>query len=211
MPTQEELEAAVQAAVEKATKEAEASAEAKIKAAANGRFTQEDLDRVAGDARSEGRKVAERDVLKGLGVADLETAKATIEAAKKLEDDQKTESQKAQEEIVRLRGEAEAANAEARNSRIQSALELRLRDSGLNPERSVAAMRLVDLSKLDVKGVEVVGLDDAVTELKAQSPEWFGVRTSPPDASRGGTAPTDFRTASPEERDKALAKFGVRL
>ncbi len=211
MPTDEELQAAVTAAVEKAKAEAQAEAEAKIKAASNGKFTQEDLDRIAGESRKDGRTVAEKELLKSLGVESLDAAQAVISAAKQAEEDQKTELQRAQDEAARLRDEAEAAKADARSSRISAALDIALRDAGLNPERANAAMRLVDTSKLAVEGTDVSGLDDAVKELKAQSPEWFGPKISPPDASKSGSGPIDFKTASAEERDKALEAYGIRL
>ena len=207
MPTDEELAAAVQAARD----EEQAKAKSQIEAAKAGKFTQEDLDRIAGESRKDGRGVAEKDLLKALGVESLDAAKAVLQAAKDAEDAQKTELQKAQEETVRLRDEAAAAQADAKSSRIQTALELKLRDAGINPARAAAALRLVDPSKLDVNGTEVTGLDDAVKELKSQSPEWFGTTASPPDASRGGGGPADFRTASAEDRDKALAQYGIRL
>lgn len=211
MPTDEELQAAVTAAIEKTKAEAKAETEKAIEAARSGKFTQEDLDRIAGESRKDGRASAEKELLKGLGVENLDAVKAVIEAAKKAEEDQKTELQKAQDEAARAREEAEAAKAVARNSRIESALDIALRTEGLNPERAVAAKRLVDTSKLVVEGSEVSGLDDAVKELKAQSPEWFGPRVSPPDASGRGSGPIDFKTASPEDRDKALEAYGVRL
>jgi len=211
MPTDEELQAAVTAAVEKANKEAEKATEKAVKEAKDGKFTQEDLDRIAGESRKAGREVAEKELLKELGVENREAIAATLKAAKDAEDSQKTELQKAQDELVKARESAEVAQAEARNSRISTALALKIRDEGINPERAAAAMRLVDSSKLEVKGDEIVGLEDAVKELKTQSPEWFGPAFSPPNASGPGSSPLDYRTATPEERDKALAKLGVTL
>ena len=207
MPTDEELQAAVRAAIDKA----EAEAETRIKAAAQGKFTQDDLDRIAGESRKDGRASAERELLKSLGVTDLDTIKVSIEAAKVAEEEKKTELQRSQEETAQLRAEAEAAKAESRASRVESALQLSLRDAGINPERAAAAMRLVDSSKLEVDGGEVKGLDEAVKELKSQSPEWFGPKFTPPDASGSGSPPPDFKTASAEERDKELRKYGIKV
>ncbi|MGH9917515.1 MAG: hypothetical protein ACRD6W_01380 [Nitrososphaerales archaeon] len=212
MPTDEELQGAVEKATEKATKDAEAAAEKRIKEASNGKFTQEDLDRVAGEARADGRKSGEKELLKSIGVEDVETAKTALKTAKDAEDASKTESQKLQEENAKLKADTEAAQAEARATRVNTALALKIRDAGINPNRASAALKLVDASKLEVKGDEIVGLDEAVKELKAQSPEWFGAPGSIPDASGGGgnNAP-DFRTGSADDRDKALAKYGIRL
>src|SRR5487761_605939 len=204
MPTDEELQAAVTAAVEKANKEAEKATEKAVKEAKDGKFTQEDLDRIAGESRKAGREVAEKELLKELGVESRDAIAATLKAAKDAEDSQKTELQKAQEEATKAREEAVAAQAEAKNSRITTALALKIRDEGINPDRAAAAMRLVDSSKLEVKDGEVVGLDDAVKALKEASPEWFGAfKGSLPDASGSGGTALDYRTATPEERDKA--------
>ncbi len=211
MPTDEELQAAVQAAIDKTKTEAAAEAEARVKAAANGRFTQDDLDRIAGEARKDGRGTAERELLKALGVPDIESAKAALASAKAAEDEKKTELQRVQDEATALRAEAEAAKAEARASRIASALDLGLRKAGINPDRAAAALRLIDPSTLTLDGTEVGGVDDAVKALKAESPEWFGPRTSPPDASASGGGAVDFHTASADERDKALARYGIKL
>jgi hypothetical protein len=211
MPTDEELQAAVDKALEKANKDAATALEKAVKEAKDGKFTQEDLDRVAGETRKAGREAAEKELLKELGVESREDIGAILKAAKDAEDSQKTELQKTQDELVKARETAEAAQAEARNSRINTALTLSVRDAGVNPDRLAAALRLVDVSKLEVKGDEVVGLEEAVKGLKEQSPEWFGTKFSPPDASGGGREPVDYRTASVEDRDKALAKLNVRL
>jgi len=211
MPTDEELQAAVDKAVEKANKDAEKAVEKAVKEAKDGKFTQEDLDRVAGETRKAGREAAEKELLKELGVEDREALKASLKAAKDAEDAQKTESQKLQEENAKLLADAEAAKAEARNSRIDSALSLKIRDAGINPERASSAMRLVDLSALEVNGTEVKGLDEAVAKLKAESPEWFVAGFKPPDASGTSGGPVDYRTASVAERDKELARHNVSL
>lgn len=211
MPTDEELQAAVDKAVEKANKEATTALEKALKEAKDGKFTQDDLDRVAGESRKSGREVAEKELLKELGVESRDAIAATLKAAKDAEDSQKTELQKAQEDAVKAREEAVTAQAEAKNSRVDTALALAIRDAGINPDRAAAAMRLVDTSKLEVNGAEITGLDDVVQELKTQSPEWFGAKFSPPDASGSGGGALDYRTASAEERDKALAKHNIRL
>ena len=206
MPTDEELQAAVKAAVDQAN----ADAEAKIKAAASGKFTQEDMDRVAGDARKDGRSSAEKELLKKFGVENLEAIESVVQAAREAEEANKTELQKAQEEAARLRSEAEAAKAEAHRALITSSVSLALRDAGINPERAGAALRLVDTSKLAVEGENVTGIEDAVKELQAQSPEWFGQKFSPPNASGPGPGPVNFKDAPADQFEKELARYGLK-
>lgn len=201
------MQAAVQAASEKAR------AEALAEAAKDGKFSQADLDRIAGESRKAGREVAEKELLKSLGVDNVDAAKAAMEAARVAEDEKKTALEKSQEDAAKARAEADQARAEAKSARIHTALELKLRDAGINPERAAAAMRLVDQSALEVNGSEVTGLDVAVEGLKTVSPEWFGAKPfSPPNASgEGGKGPVDYKTASVDDRDKALGKYGVKL
>lgn len=209
-PTPEELaaeakakaDADAKAAADKAAADAEA---AKVK------FSQADLDRIAGQSRSEGRTQAEKELLEKLGIADVDSAKAAIAAAKELEDAKKTEVEKLTEERNKAKAEAEEATKAAAGAVALARLEGSLRDAGIKPERIPAALKLADLSAVVVSGTDVEGVDKAVEGVKATSPEWFGKPAAAPDASLGRPDPTDFRTASKDERAKALEQYGIRI
>ncbi len=174
-------------------------------------FTQEELDAVAGKARTEGRTAAEKELLKSLGIDSVEAAQAALKAHRDAEEASKTELQRAQDEAARLTAEVEAVKAQATTAVALSRLEGALRDAGVNPARIPAALRLVELDKLKVEGTEVTGLLEAVESVKATSPEWFGARgTPPPDASGGGNGTVDLRTAPSDVVEAALARYGVR-
>lgn len=214
MPTQEETDAA-QAEIDRLAAE-EARAEATriaAEAAAKGgeaKFTQADLDRVAGATRGEAKTAAQKELLATLGVVDLEAAAALVAKAKEIEDASKTELERATERAVAAEARAAAATESARGAVVLSRLDTELRNAGVNPDRIPAAMRLVDMTKLEVSGLEVVGLAAEIEAVKATSPEWF-VSRSGSDASGGRVSDTDYHDASPEALSKALyEKYGIR-
>lgn len=183
-------------------------------AASEAKFTQADLDKIAGNARKDGREAGLKEVLESLGVADVDAAKALVEAAKAAEDAQKSELQKATEERDKFRQQAEQAQARAEAAVAITRLEGALRDAGINAERIPAAMKLADLSGLKVEGTDVSGVAEAVESIKATSPEWFkpGAPAKAPDASGGSSGEDpDYRNAPKEEVAKVLfERYGIR-
>lgn len=203
--------AKAQADADAAKAKADADAAAK---ASEKNFSQDDLDRLAGKARQDGRTAAEKELLEKLGVTDLDTAAAAIKAAKDADEANKTELQKANEAREKAEKEAERANRLATTSIAISRIEGALRDSGLKPERIPAALKLIDLATLKVEGTEVSGVPEAVEGLKEISPEWFGPASTSraPDASRTPEVPADFRSAPRADVERHLMdKYGIRL
>lgn len=176
------------------------------------KFTQADLDKIAGSARETGRKAAEKQLLEALGVPDLDQAKAALAAAREAEEAGKTELQKAQERAAELERKAAEAEATALQVRLDAALEGSLRDGGIKPERVAAAMRLADRSALSVEDGQVKGLSEVIEALKAESPEWFGATVKAPDATGGTTTGSSERESlSPKELRDRLSKYGVHV
>lgn len=210
VPTDEEMQAAVEAAKTEAIATAEKAAEDRIKAAANGKFTQEDLDRIAGASRTDGRDHATKELLKELGFEDLDTAKAARKAQTDAEEAGKTELQKALDRAAALELETEAAKSEARSVLVSTRLENELRDAGANPDRLALALRNVDATTLSVEDGKVTGAKEAVAALKEATPEWFGGTGSAPPVGHEGDNKTDFRT-DPEARRAALRAAGIRV
>lgn len=178
-----------------------------------GKFTQEDLDRIAGKSREDGRAAYEKELLKSLGVDSVDAAKEALEAHRAAEDANKTDLERVTAERDRAVQEAEATKAEATRIIAVTRMEGALRDAGINPERLPAALKLVDLGALTVEGTEVSGVSEAVESVKESSPEWFGTKGSggAPDASthQGGQG-ADYRTAPKDEVDRRLRELGIR-
>lgn len=209
----DELTPEEQAAADaKAKADADAAA-AKAAADAEKKFSQADMDRVAGESRTGGRSQAEKDLLAKLGVDSVEAAEAALKVVKDAEEANKTELQKATERADAAEKERDRASELALRSVALSRLEGQLRDAGINPERIPAALRLVDLANLKVEGTEVTGVPEAIESVKSTSPEWFGKpapRTAA-DASTGETGDTDYRTADRSTVADVLYKeYGIR-
>lgn len=163
-----------------------------------------------GKTREDARNAGERAVFEALGVKDATEAAAAIEAARLAEDATKTELQRLQEAKERS-DQAAAQSAElAKAAIVAGKLEGSLRDAGLRPERIATALKLADLSEVQVDGLTVTGIEAVIEGVKAQSPEWFGSTVSPPAVGPANAA-TNFTTASREEVQAQLKTLGVRL
>lgn len=177
------------------------------------KFSQADLDRIAGETRKSASEKATKDLLEALGVTDLDAAKAKLAEAKAVEDAKLTDT----ERLTKERDEAVAREAQTLANATQlfaaTKLEGALRDAGVSPDRLPAALRLADTSAIKVDGTEVTGLAEVVESVKAMSPEWFG--TKKPGAvdtsGGGGTGDVDFKSVSRDELAAAALKYGVKL
>lgn len=173
-------------------------------------FTQADLDKIAGNARQDGRAAGQKELLEALGVQDIDAAKVRIEAAKAAEDAQKTELQRLVEERDAAKAEAAKQAQVATTALVVTRLEGALRDAGLKGQRLASALRLADLGSLKVEGTEVKGVAEAVAAVKEASPEWFGPPTSPPDASLGAPGTPDYRTDREAAAQILHDQYGIR-
>lgn len=175
------------------------------------KFTQADLDKFAGEARSQARSITEKELLAKLGVSDVDAALSAIEAHRAHEDSQKTELQRVTDERDRAVAEAQKAQATALKTLAVARLESALRDAGVRAERIPAALRLADLDALKVEGTEVAGVPEAVEAVKQASPEWFGSAVSPPDASTTATNGAPDYRVDKEAASRVLAeRYGIR-
>lgn len=106
--------------------------------------------------RLEDAKALERKAfLEGLGITDEGALKALVENARKAEDAQKSEAQKANEALTKLQADLEAANK--RNAELSNAQKAQLRDSELkallteahNPSQLLILLKAQYADKLD--------------------------------------------------------------
>ena len=172
-------------------------------------FTQEDLSAIAAKTREEGRKAEAARILKELGVENLEDAKAALEAKKAADDAAKTEAQRLSDALAAQQAENERIKSELVATKVTTALDSALRDAKINPARLAQAVKLADLSGVQVKDGAVAGLDGVVAQLRGVAPEWFTGQTAAPDAGVSSGKP-DYRTASPEEVQKALRRYNLK-
>jgi hypothetical protein len=149
--------------------------------------TQEQLDKLAARARSEGKSTATKDVLAQLGVEDIEAAKAALTAHQERVDAEKDEVQRAKDEAVTAKREAEEARAETAMTKLSTRKERLLLASGVEIK---ALDYISELVKVDPSATdeEIVA---AVDQLKEDIPQMFaepeGAPAAPSWAPKGGT------------------------
>jgi len=208
-PTAEEVAAKAEADRLEAEAKAKAAAEAGDK-----KLSQEDVNRLVGEARTSAKSSATKELLESLGVTDLDAAKAAIEAAKAADDAAKTEVERLTERATKAEADAEAERKRSTELLARTELKGALRDAGITPERIDAAMKLADTTGLVVDGTDVTGIPEVIEGVKALSPEWFGKQApGAVDANQGGGAggEVDFRSASRDELKQAALALGVKL
>lgn len=153
-------------------------------------FTQADLKKIAANEKREGKKAAEAAFLERAnqyGVESTDDVFSILESYHMTEQEMETAADKAEKAKAKAEAKAQAAEDRYTNTLREYALRDALRDSGINPERLRGAMRLADMSTLDVdREGNVGGLDEVVAAVKEEAPEFFGdgsrPRVSAPDA-----------------------------
>lgn len=133
-------------------------------------FTQADLDRIATREKAQGRRAAEDDIAKDLGVS-LDEAKRILAEARERDEKQKTEAQRAKEAADAEKAAAEAAKAEAARERHEARVERALVAAGVSDDKRLG--RLARLIEVEV-GAELDDVKAAVADLHKEMPELFG-------------------------------------
>jgi hypothetical protein len=131
------------------------------------KFTQEDVDRMTGDARKQARKAATDQLLEVFEVKSVDDLKALLADAKKLKDGQQTE----QEKLDKRAMDAEKALADLQKTSDQALADLRTKL--LNQEiKILAAAQVVDKDKKVVRtAFKPEALEDVLVLLKRDSIE----------------------------------------
>lgn len=132
-------------------------------------FTQEDITRIATREKQEGRTAATAELLKQLGVDNLEDAKAALKRHRDAEDATKTEAQRLADKAAKDSSEAAIARAEAAQERMAAKIERALVRSG------VADATLDDVAKLVSVPTDAddATIKAAVDALKERMPMLF--------------------------------------
>jgi hypothetical protein len=144
---------------------------------------QAELKRVGSKEKKEGRTAREKDLLEKAGAESLDEVIAAYQAQKQVEAEMESAADKAEKAKAKAEERAQAAEERYTNTLRTYAIKDAFRDSGINPERMKAAMRLADMSALEVDGNgEVSGIEDVVAAVQEESPEWFG--STEPQAPR---------------------------
>lgn len=147
-------------------------------------FTQEEVNLFVQTRVNETKASFLGDVLKELGVNSLEDAKAATNALKKIQDDQLTAQQKIERDLATEKAARERTESAYQKALIENAA-LKAFGGQVAPDRHVAAIKLLDTSKLSVDANGAVqGMADAVKALLEENP--FLKPSDPAPATPGG-------------------------
>ncbi len=176
--------------------------------------------RILKKEREEAREAERKRVQEEYGVPP-EEARRIIAEAKEREESRQTEVQKATRKLEteqtahqKTKQELEDAYAHIAQMAQENALRGALTEAGVKPARIKAALRLADMDLLEVDGDgNVSGMEDAVSAIRDESPEWFADSEPPqrraPDASRSRTQDGSAMGAS--DLDTAKRRFNEGL
>lgn len=110
---------------------------------------------------------AVRDFLKGLGIEKADDLKGIVDSHKQKQEAEKTAEQK----LVERESDLKNANGTIQSLRIENAFTLEAIKQGIDPDKLSDAIRLADLSKVEVTDAgKVKNIDKHVTELITSKP-----------------------------------------
>lgn len=167
-------------------------------------FSQEELNRLFAKEKKDARSAERSEILKALGVDDIEKVKQILETQRQADEAKKTEIEKAQEkerqaqaEIERLKSEQEKVIAQA-NEQLLKAEVMRevvgFKDANGKPFRPEAVNDVFLL--LDRTGIEkqengtFKGVKEAVEKVAKERPHWL-VETQTANSWRGTPKPNN--------------------
>jgi hypothetical protein len=147
--------------------------------------TQEDYDKALQGAVT--------DYLKSLGIEKAEDLKGIIDAHKQQEEANKT----AETKLAERDAELKTANSTIQSLRVENAFILEAIKQGIDPEKLSDAIRLADLSKVEVTdGGKIKNMDKHVSELVAAKP-WLKVESTPTGHTPEQKPPSNQKTSIP--------------
>ncbi|MED0756907.1 hypothetical protein P4S93_09215 [Aneurinibacillus thermoaerophilus] len=151
--------------------------------------TQEDYDKALQGAVT--------DYLKSLGIEKAEDLKGIIDAHKQQEEANKT----AETKLAERDAELKTANSTIQSLQVENAFILEAIKQGIDPKKLSDAIRLADLSKVEVTdGGKIKNIDKHVSELVAAKP-WLKVESTPTGHTPEQKPPGNTKTSIPNISD----------
>ncbi|MED0675798.1 hypothetical protein ABEV55_07915 [Aneurinibacillus thermoaerophilus] len=147
--------------------------------------TQEDYDKALQGAVT--------DYLKSLGIEKAEDLKGIIDAHKQQEEANKT----AETKLAERDAELKTANSTIQSLQVENAFILEAIKQGIDPKKLSDAIRLADLSKVEITdGGKIKNMDKHVSELVAAKP-WLKVESTPTGHTPEQKPPSNQKTSIP--------------
>ncbi|WP_409174372.1 hypothetical protein [Brevibacillus fortis] len=137
------------------------------------------------------------DFLKGLGIEKADDLKGIVDSHKQKQEAEKTAEQK----LLERESDLKNANGTIQSLRIENAFTLEAIKQGIDPDKLSDAIRLADLSKVEVTDAgKVKNIDKHVTELITSKP-WLKADETPRGTTPGAKPPADQKSTIPNISD----------
>ncbi|MBH0331068.1 hypothetical protein ABH14_14855 [Brevibacillus brevis] len=137
------------------------------------------------------------DFLKGLGIEKADDLKGIVDSHKQKQEAEKTAEQKLLERETDLKN----ANGTIQSLRIENAFTLEAIKQGIDPDKLSDAIRLADLSKVEVTDAgKVKNIDKHVNELITSKP-WLKADETPRGNTPGAKPPANQKSTIPNISD----------
>ncbi len=139
-----------------------------------------ELQRVGKKEKGEGRTARENELLEKTGAESIDDVLSAYTEYQGIQEAVTTEADRANERAEKLEKRAKTAEERYTNTLREYALRDSLRDAGINPERLKGAMRLADMSALEVDSEgNVANIESVVEAVQQEAPEFFGTSERP--------------------------------
>ena len=139
-------------------------------------ITQKQLDEILKTRIGKARETAVKNLLKELGFDDPESFKTVLAAAKKAEDDNKSDLEKAKADLEKEKSTSKSAKDELEDFRLKTAIKDALIEKGLKPSQASVVVKLVEVTENDPDKIK-----EAIEALEKTMPQVF--------VAEGGKAP----------------------
>lgn len=134
-------------------------------------FTQEELDNIIKGRIADTKKSTQKALLEELGIEKVEDLKAIVSAKKKADDDKKTELEKLQDQLNKANQDKDNAAAKAKQTLIIADFKVKAIEQGLDSKQIEAALKLVDITSVEVKDDGTVeGSEDVIKKVLEDYP-----------------------------------------
>lgn len=154
------------------------------------KFTQADLNRLLAREKSDGKRVAQAELLTTLGVNNMDEAKAVLEAAREAEAKNLSEAEKAKKDAETAKAASDTEKAEATKVRMAAMVERALLRAGIGIDDKDGDEQLELVARMIVVEPEATQdqVNEAVADLKKKMPQLFET-TGKPDPKIPGSDP----------------------
>jgi predicted N-acetyltransferase YhbS len=180
-------------------------------------FTQADLNKIAANEKrsgaKSGREAAISELLQKVGAESLDDVLNAYEEYQTVQQVTETEADKARKRAEKFEARAKDAESRYTNTLREYAVRDALRDEGINAARLPLALKVADMSGLDMGENGVEGVEDVVAALKEASPEWFAKqRTNAPETTApGDRTPRGLQAQINEAESAGNYKLSIAL